>query len=510
MSNLKVPVGVVVPNGAGPGNDDFARVTFGDWPPSPAAAPPPFSDAVFLWVAPDTIITAPLAAGVQVERWADKGGGAQDFVQATPARQPLYVAPASSPLPNVAGIQTGVKGAGRWLVADPVTLQDGTGASPATNATALFFLMQPLEDVLGTTTAVGLSAGAELDRFEFPAASGNLTCVLNYGFPPATTALFNSWKDQPVLYCVIGDAAHQSLYADGVLVAQAATSAPVQTWAKMVLGSTSAPGDAFSSPNKFYEVLGYQLNAAGAPGPVPALVMSTPQRKLVEAWFTNRYGVQVVFDGNSQFKGDHSSGLGTSLPGYTPHLLSSFWTSYVNNGTNGITTPNLTARIAGTTAPLFNPLCSRRCVVMLEIENDLVANGASIDPLNTAYAATAWANLQAYSRACRANGIPRVVVCSGLPIGPLIPPPANYEKLRQATNALLRNNWSRVDATTGKPFFDGFADIGGPDSSVGTVRSTQDPALYDPADETHLNDGGVKAAAPLIAAAVEQAFVNVA
>ena len=502
---LKVQLGLSQQVGeSGPPSTQFVVMGYGDWQQGGNALPPFLSQA-FLWVAPDSIITSPLAAGVQVERWADKSGAGQDLVQATPARQPLFVDPSTSPLPGFGGVQTGVKGAGRWIVADPVGLQDGSGGAPATNASALFFLMQPLEDVIGTTTAIGFSAGAELDRFEFPALSGNLTPVLNYGFPPATTALFNSWKGQPILFCIIGDTVHQSLYANGVLVAQAATSAPVQTWLKLVLGSTSAPADAFSSPNIFYEAILYQLAAAAAPG----FTMTAPQRRAVEAYFTNKYGAQIVFDGNSQFKGDHSSGLGTSLPGFTPHLVSSFWTSYINNGTNGITTPNLTARVAGTTAPLFNPLSSRRCIVMLEIENDLVVNGASIDPLNTAYAATAWANLQAYSRACRANGIPRIVVCSGLPIGPLIPPPANYENLRQATNRLLRGQWFTTDPTTGRPFFDGFADLGAPTSPVGTVASTQDPTLYDPADETHLNDGGVRAAAPLLAAAVGQAFVNV-
>lgn len=469
-----------------------------DVAPSPSFSVPPFLDNVVLWADPTSIIVSPAN---KVLRWADKSGLAQDLVQAAPARQPTYIPPKGSPLPGFAGVRTGPAGAGRWLVADPV--HDTSGNPIDVNDSSIFILAQPLQDVIGTRTWLGLSAGSQIDAFTFPAASGNTTPVMNYAFPPATQATFNAWRDQPVLYEIIGDRVNQSLYTNALLTGQAAASVAGTTWAKMVLGSTSAPADAFSYPVQVYEIIVYVPPSVGVG---PGSAWSDSQRRLTEAYFINKYGAQVVFDGNSQFVGGSNSGQGAALPGYTPHLVKSQWLCYINNGTNGITTPNLTARMAATTAPLFNPLSQKRVIVFLEIENDLVTNGASIDPHNVAYAQTAWANIIAYSRAARAAGVNSLVACSGLPIGPLIPPPANYENQRQIVNGLLRANYSAIDSTTGLPYFDGFADIGGPTSPVGTVASTQNPALYNPADQQHLNDGGSAAAAPLIALAVEAAL----
>lgn len=464
-----------------------------------AQAVPPFDENLVMWFDPSTIIVAP---GVpdRVLRWADKSGLAQDLIQATTNRQPTYLPPGQSGLPGFAGVQSGPGGAGRWLVANPVL--DAQGNSITTPNSHIYLLARPLQDAIGTRTILGLSAGSQLDMFTFPAASGNQTPVLNYSFPPATQALFASWKDQPILFEIVGDSVNQSLYANGVLVAQAATSSPAASWSTMVLGSTSVPGDASSFPAVFYEGLVYVPPLSG----VGADLWGAAERRRIKSYFTNKYGVQIVFDGNSQFFGGNNSGQGAALPGYTPHLVTDFWTNYINNGTNGITTPQLTARMVATTAPLFNPLSSRRGIVFLEIENDLVANGASVNPNDTSYAATAWANVIAYSRAARAAGVQFLVGCSCLPIGPLIPPPANYEKSRQVVNALMRQFWSYVDPTTNQPYFDGFADIGGPASPVGTVASTQNPNLYNPADEQHLNDGGVVACAPLIANAITAAF----
>lgn len=450
--------------------------------PSPEqAVPTPPATNLVLATMPDSIVSS----NGSVSRWGDKSGFSQDFLQSTPSRQPLLVPGTSSKLSGFPGIQTGPNGAGTWITSTLASNLDTTKST-------IYVMVQFLADgIAGVKTFMGMSGLVQLDRAEFPVGSGSITPFIDYPYPPEVQAFFASYIQQPILFAMVGDGSNQTLYANGVQVAQQASAAA--QFSTILLGSTNPGLDAFSSPNVFFEVLAYNV------GHTPT------QRQTVEAYFANKYGVQVVFDGNSQVAGDHSSGGGTTIPGFTPHLVGT-WVSYTNNGTNGKTTPQLTSRIA-TTIALFNTQISQRVLVMLEIENDLSINGASGTPSNTTYATTTgWSNIVAYSRAARLADAQKLVICTGLPIGALIPPAANYENSRQALNAIVRSTWNAIDSTTGLPYFDALADIGGDTSLVGPVSATTNAGLYDPLDQQHLNDGGVAAAAPIIAAAISFAL----
>ncbi len=199
----------------------------------------------------------------------------------------------------------------------------------------------------------------------------------------------------------------------------------------------------------------------------------------------------VVYDGNSNMFGAGTSapGLGTALPAVTDAYASKRFAGWYNYGNSGNTTPQRTADMA-VTFSLCDSRVTHKTVVLLEIQNDLVQNGGNVNPSDTSYAATAWANLIAYSVAARAAGFTRLVLCTCLPEGSASAAPANYEALRQAVNTLVRANYAA--------YFDALADIGAPGSPIGTAASAEDPALFAAVDTAHLTDAGTVAAAVIL------------
>jgi hypothetical protein len=448
------------------------------------------------WYTPATII--PSGTGVNaatVPRWADQSRLNQDLIQVVAVRQPIYIPPAQSAIRGFAGIETGPASAARWLQA---VTNDPTGAALNTDSFSFYALLGPLEDgVLGNRTIIGFSNLAQFDDFEGvppPAtASNNQTITMEMPFPDVHQANFGSFSGLPILLEFIGAAIGQPthLYANGVLVATGTAASSAFT--ALVLGSIDPPNPAFSKGARFWEVMAYAANHTAG------------KRQMIEAYFANKYGAQIIFDGNSQFFGGSASGGGMTIPGHTPVFLP-FFSMYVNNGQNGITTPQLVTRMAATTLPLVNNLVNKTVMCFLEMENDISGNGASANPNDLSYVPTAVQNVLNWSRAARLGGVKTLILGTCLPIGPLIPPPANYENSRQAANAQLRLLANTIDPTTGLRYFDGTADIGSSTSGIGNVSDTLDPTKYNPLDEQHLNDGGGTIASQLYAAAILSAL----
>ncbi len=224
-------------------------------------------------------------------------------------------------------------------------------------------------------------------------------------------------------------------------------------------------------------------------------ILTITERRQVLAYIASNSGITVadtfvVYDGNSNMYGAGTTipGGTTAIPAVTDPYAAKRMAGWFNCGASGQTTPQRTADMA-TTFSLCDSRVTHKTLVLLEVQNDCSQNGGNANPADTSYAATAWANLIAYSVAARAAGFTRLVLCTCLPEGSAGAQQANYEALRQAVNTLIRANYAA--------YFDAIADIGGPSSPIGTVASTT-TAYYAAIDTVHLTDTGSTQAAVII------------
>ncbi len=171
---------------------------------------------------------------------------------------------------------------------------------------------------------------------------------------------------------------------------------------------------------------------------------------------------QVLFIGDSLTNGGKATAGGGSWAFLTAASAPSRY--FINQGWPGAYTSDLIAAASTALYPYTSCGIDTTCTIMFGT-NDVVAGKSG---------ATIYADIQTLAAGLRANGNPKIVVCTMLPRDD-----GSYEVQRQALNDLLRADHS---------FADGFFDVETV-PEIGAAGAANDLTYYD-ADKVHLNDTG--------------------